>query len=130
MTVTMGAMQVYMWDVRFSSGIARHYASHQLDLYLLVLTHLRKTYWTADLQHNLFTEALRAINNGAFSIERAGRDTSQIHQPHIHHEQVQNSEDGSNGTMEVSEAENWMQGSLEDFLHSFNPFQLPTDGFG
>jgi hypothetical protein len=53
----MSALQIYVWEIRHSSGIARNYAYHHLDLYLMIMSHLGKTYWTADLQHNLFVEA-------------------------------------------------------------------------
>ena len=118
----MAAMQIYIWELRHSTGMARHYASHQLDLHMLVLSHLRKTYWTADLQHNLFTEVLKIMENGPHTTEKVVTETA-------HHQEHSQAVEQANGeATDDPQAEYWMQGTLEDFLHSFNPFMgLPGD---
>lgn len=120
----MSAMQVYVWEVRHSSGLARKYAYHQLELYLMVLSQLGKTYWTADLQHNLFVEALKVINGGRPGPDKEGAE------PQSYFRSVQNVELPSAGSTELSQPENTlMQWSLEDFLPHFNPFMgLPMHG--
>ncbi len=99
-------MQMYMWDIRFSSGLSRDYAMHQLELHLLVLSHLKDTYWSADMQHSLFSRMLAIVNEGqtGHSLPRDERDRP------------------SERTNELHSSESWVPESLEEFLHSFNPF--------
>lgn len=49
-TAMMTAMQIYVYEIRQASGQARSYAYHQLELYMLVLADLGKTYWTSTLR--------------------------------------------------------------------------------
>ena len=117
-------MQIYMWEIRHSIGIARQYASNQMDLHMMVVSHLRRTYWTADLQNNLFTEALKILENGPIASEKFVTGSTQ----HQEQEQTVNAANGEAGDVS-GQSEPWMQGTLEDFLHSFNPFMgLPLMG--
>ena len=63
-TTIMFAAQIHLYEIRHSEGLARQYASHHFNLHILVLSQLRRTYWTADHQHKLFTETLKAVENG------------------------------------------------------------------
>ena len=116
-TATMNALPIYVWEIRNSTGLARSYAYHQLELYLMILSHLGKTYWTADLQHNLLVEAFKVLDGGPSCSEKDLADSAHLQHPN----------DGtdlpSTGTGDVTPADNsFMNGTLEDFLLSFNPF--------
>lgn len=60
-TAMMSAMQIHFFEYHRLDGLARQHALHNLKLHIMVLDHLRKTYWTADMQHKLFSEALKAM---------------------------------------------------------------------
>ena len=60
-TAMMSAMQIHFFEMTQSEGLARQHALHNLNLHMIILSHLKKTYWTADMQQNLFTECLKAI---------------------------------------------------------------------
>lgn len=116
MAATMPGMQVLIFEIRNSVGLAKSYAQHQLDLHMLVLSHLRKTYWTADLQHNLFTEVLKAMNGASCHAEtdaapaQPNRDQPVADQ----HEQA---------AQEMFNAEHGLtSATFEDFFLTFNPF--------
>ena len=82
----------------------------------MVMTHLGKTYWTADLQHNLFVEALKLIR-GASSTLSSSLNGSSI-QPKGHGMELP-----STGTIDSGHGySQMMNGTLEDFFLSFNPF--------
>ena len=110
-------MQIYVWELRHSSGLSRNYAYHQLELYLMVLSHLGKTYWTADLQHNLFMEALKVFNSGSTGGDKDVADAVNGQAS------GQTMDLPSTGTGEEGQVDNGlMNGTLEDYLLSFNPF--------
>lgn len=122
---TMCAVQMYMWEVRHSTGLARQFAFHQLDLYMLVLNSLRETYWIADLQHNLFTQALKVLGDGPSATEKPSFDSS-------NHQELSNSADESRtGIADPTQPDGCMTpATFDDFLYSFNPFvglPLPAD---
>lgn len=125
-TSTNTALQIYVWEIRNSSGLARNYACHQLELYLMVLAQLGKTYWTADLQHNVYVEALKVLNSGSSTVERDPAD------PMLHTRHGQAVDLASTGTPDVNHTEgSYLQGTLEDYLLSFNPFMgMPMEGDG
>ncbi|KAK5942852.1 hypothetical protein PMZ80_005418 [Knufia obscura] len=119
----MTSMQVLVFDIRNSSGLGKSYATHQLDLHMLVIGHLRKTYWTADLQHNLFIEVMKVLNGesscqhqndaGAAPVEKADRDDTAA----LEH----------NGPDLFNAEHNLAHASLDDFFGMFNPFMgLPS----
>lgn len=120
----MTAMQVLVFDIRNSSGLGKSYASHQLDLHMLVISHLRKTYWTADLQHNLFVEVMKVLNGETScqhqkdaitpANERADRDDTTLSSEHP--------------GPDLFDAEHHLaHASLDEFFGIFNPFMgLPS----
>jgi hypothetical protein len=57
------AMEIHFFELARCQGLTRHTGTHNLNLHMMVLAHLKKTYWTADMQHNLFTECLKALSN-------------------------------------------------------------------
>jgi hypothetical protein len=63
-TTIMNAMQIHFYELSKSEGLQRQHALHNLNLYFMILTHLKKTFWTADMHHNLFTECIKALNSG------------------------------------------------------------------
>jgi hypothetical protein len=124
----MSAMQIYVYDIRQSTGTARSYAYHQLELHMLVLTHLGKTYWTADLQHNLFNEALKALSGNPSSLDRdvGGSTASQ----HTRNGDPEFGEKVASPTDIDPPSSGMMHGTLDEFLLSFNPFmgvQIPPN---
>jgi len=63
-TPIMMAMQIHFYELAKSEGLLRQHALHNLNLHFMVLTNLKKTFWTADMHHNLFTECIKALNSG------------------------------------------------------------------
>lgn len=121
----MSAMQVYFWKVCQSSGLARQYAHNQLDLYMLALSHFRKTYWTADLQYNMFIEALKSLDGKTSAIAKGGTEAVFRHQE----ERSTTSAQPTDGLSDAQYDGSHMPTSLEDFLISFNPFMgVPMQG--
>lgn len=125
-TAMMSAMQIYVYEIRQSAGNTRIYAYHQLELYMLVLTHLGKTYWTADLQHNLFNEALKAMNFGgverkSLASEGVSGDGQHYHShPHARNGGVEMEQ---NGEFDGVPSSGMMHGmGVDEDLLSFNPF--------
>ena len=114
-TGMMSALQIYVWEVQYSTGLAKNYAHHHLDLYLMVMSHMGKTYWTADLQHNLFIEALKLIRGASSTLA-----------PEVNASPSQGNGHGlelpSAATLDSGHADHLMHGTLEDFFLSFNPF--------
>lgn len=111
----MSALQIYVWEVQHSTGAARNYAYHHLDLYLMVMSHLGKTYWTADLQHNLFVEALRVIRGASSTL---GTELNGS----VNEAKINGMDLPSSGLDSGPADSSLMHGTLEDFLLSFNPF--------
>lgn len=127
----MSALQIYVWEVQHSSGLARSYAYNHIDLYLMVMGHLGKTYCksfefcvyevrlivtigTADLQHNLFVEALKVIKGGASTLESDLNGS-------VNRAKAIGMDLPSSG-LDTTHDNSLMHGSLEDFFLSFNPF--------
>ena len=112
----MTAMQIYVWEILHSTDLARNYAYHQLELHMMVLSHLGKTYWTADLQHNLFTEALKALEGGSTDAREAVHSTN-------HQHTSQSDSEIDKDPSDITHVDSGMlHSTLEDFLLSFNPF--------
>ncbi|EXJ67823.1 uncharacterized protein A1O5_09169 [Cladophialophora psammophila CBS 110553] len=63
-TAIMTVMQIHLFELARSDGLIRQHAGHNLNLYLMVLSHLNKTFWSADMHRNLFSEVLKAFNTG------------------------------------------------------------------
>lgn len=121
----MTAMQIYFWKVCHSTGLARQYAHNQLDLYMLALSHFRKTYWTADLQYNMFIEALKSLDGRSSTISRQSAEAV----PRPNEDRSQSAQADGNSVGEAQYDGSNMPVSLEDFLISFNPFMgVPTQG--
>lgn len=53
----MPSMQIHLHETKSPDQLTRQYASNQLDLHMTVLTEMQKTYWTANMQHELFLRA-------------------------------------------------------------------------
>lgn len=116
-TSTQAACQIYFWKIRHSSGLARQYAHNQLDLYMLALSDFRKTYCTADLQHKLFQEGLKALDG----------KPSTLRPPATEPNERQSEERRTSLQMDALTApsqfgDGHMGATLEDFLVTFNPF--------
>lgn len=113
----MTSMQIYFWRVCHSTGLARQYAHNQLDLYMLALSHFRKTYWTADLQYNMFVEVLKSMDGRSSAMSKPSMETSS--RPNDDRSTSVQAADGlGDGQYDGRD----IPSSLEDFLISFNPF--------
>lgn len=127
----MTAMQILVFEMKTTgASLARNYAAHQLDLHQMVMGHLRKTYWTSDLTHNLFIEVMKLINgeyncdpaltNGKASATDKASDSSRdelAQQLQATDQQAQNLDVFDNGQGLAA-----AHASLDDFFGMFNPF--------
>lgn len=50
-----------MYEYRNADHLGRGYAKNQLNLHLLALQHLRKTYWAAEVQTTLFRQCMAVV---------------------------------------------------------------------
>lgn len=57
----MPSGQIYLYETKSPDPLAREHALHQLDLHMTVLRELQKTYWTANMQYELFAKARVAM---------------------------------------------------------------------
>ena len=117
MTITlMGPMQIHFYEYVHSDGLAKQHASHNLNLHQMVLSHLKKTYWAADMQHNLFQECLKAVDGKASSIDNGAQLAARLSQHKDDHAQESTTAVAAMGTADVDEP------CLDEFFWSVNPF--------
>lgn len=124
----MSAMLIHFFEQHQLEGLARRHALHNLKLHIMVLDHLRKTYWSADMQHKLFSEALKAMENShdvaqASSQPRQGdtsRRNSEPQQVEVpSHQQFEiNADTSAEPVLGANDP------ALDDFFVSFNPFNI------
>jgi hypothetical protein len=127
----MSAMQIHFYEHTTLEGLAKSHALHNLKLHILVLDHLRKTYWSADMQHGLFTDIMKAIegpkrcgpdpqpkaqDNAGISGLPSGEVDATSHLP------KGPSFDLTDPTADVVLGGN--DGILDDFFATFNPFNM------
>lgn len=138
LTAIMFAAQIHLFEIKTSEGLARQYASHHFNLHILVLAQLRRTFWTADHQHKLFTETLKVIENGDFN---GTQDPRSLKSPPTTSGASSSMADAGPSRLDhgyASEADQNLDcggfsntgRALEDFFLSFNPnpfISLPTD---
>jgi hypothetical protein len=133
-TTMMSAMQIHFYEHHRLGGLARQHALHNLKLHIMVLDHLRKTYWTADMQHKLFSDAIKTMENGKPAREGVqGKDVQQPRQEetpggHSVEQSAQgnfaqqpfniNSEQAIDGAMGANDS------ALDEFFLTFNPFNM------
>ena len=125
-SVLMNSAEVLVYDIKNSAGLGKSYATHQLDLHILVLSHMRKTYWTADLQHNLFTEVVKTMNG---EITAANKDTRAASPAVAKTDREDSALSGADPTApDLFDSEHPLaHASLDDFFGMFNPFMgLPS----
>ena len=56
----MPAGQIHLYETKSPDLLTREHASNQLDLHMTVLREMQKTYWTANMQYELFAKARAA----------------------------------------------------------------------
>lgn len=127
----MPAMQIHFFEQHQLDGLARQHALHNLKLHIMVLDHLRKTFWSADMQHKLFSEVLKAMENShditqAYSNARQGdtsRRTSEPQQVEVstHHQFEINADTTDEPVLGANDP-----ALDDDFFFSFNPFNIAT----
>lgn len=61
MAATMSSMQILTYEYRNADLASRGYTKNQLNLHLLALQHLRKTYWAAEVQCTLFKTCMAVV---------------------------------------------------------------------
>ena len=65
LTPIIMAMQIHFYELARSEGLLKQHALHNMNLHFMILKHLKKTFWIADLNHNLFTECVKALDGKA-----------------------------------------------------------------
>lgn len=55
-------MQIHLMDSTASRPLAQRLAKSKLDLFMMVLSELRETYWGANFTYNMFEAALTMLN--------------------------------------------------------------------
>jgi hypothetical protein len=117
-TSMMTPMQIHLFEFAHSEGLARQHACHNLNLYMIVLSHLKKTYWSADMQHNLFTECLKALETGNAKCEKPSTSNDSVQEDSTSESRALQFEI----SVGLSEPPAVGGGSFEDFFYQFNPF--------
>lgn len=127
-------MQIHFFEHYRLEGLARQHALHNLKLHIMVLDHLRKTYWAADMQHKLFSEALKAMENPKPASDkphskddlqarqivtsRRNSNEQQTHTNFAQHPFELNAETSAESALVADGT------VLDDFFVSFNPFNI------
>ena len=130
-TVMMSTMQIHLYEYHHSQGLTRQHAYHHINLHMMVLGHLRKTYWAADLQYNLFQECLKAL--GATKAQRVPPQVVGGHAesgPPSGHASPPGRVNSDHDIQNTSPEEQTFESAnaIEDFFVSFNPFvNMPPD---
>jgi hypothetical protein len=136
-TTTMTAAQIHFFEIKTSEGLTRQFARNHYNLHVLILAQLQRTYWTADYQHQLFTETIKAVEEIEKNLRRLkaantiGKDTSA---QTMNSTAVISDQGNDNATsaqpLESAEATGEGTPGLEELFLSFdpNPFlSLPAD---
>ncbi|OAP59360.1 hypothetical protein AYL99_06658 [Fonsecaea erecta] len=122
-TAMMIAMQIHLFELARSDGLIRQHAGHNLNLHMMVLSHLNKTFWSADMHRNLFSEVLKALNAGKTGDAKqydgyaAGLQdpAAQANTPHSR-------DDPSNAMSTVLDTCGLSGTAFDEFFASFGPF--------
>jgi len=123
-TVMTFAMEIHFFELARCQGLSRHTGSHNLNLHMTVLSHLKKTYTTADMQHNLFTECLKALGNtkGGDARQDGGLDVVQ-QDPASATTPYQGREYPPSSTTTIVDSSALGEGAFEDIFGSIHPFE-------
>jgi hypothetical protein len=128
-TTMMSAMQIHFYEHVRLGGLARQHALHNLKLHIMVLDHLRKTYWTADMQHKLFSEALKAIESSKLGTDDGSQQGRRVETPRRNSLDQQSQAGNAQQSFDLqADPGDASLGSndvvLDDFFVSFNPFNI------
>ena len=126
-TPIMMTMQIHFYELAKSEGLLRQHALHNLNLHFMVLKHLKKTFWTADMHHNLFTECVKALNSGktaqskqyagyAAGLQDPASAAARSDTPHTARE------DQGTAVSNVLDTSGLSESAFEEFVASFGPF--------
>lgn len=83
----MPAMQIHFYEFARSQNLARQHASHNLNLHMMILSHLKETFWAAETIHKLFDDGLKALQRRTSSakphqsVEKAQTNPASISRP-------------------------------------------------
>ena len=136
-TTTMTAAQIHFYEIKTSEGLSRQFARNHYNLHVLILAQLQRTYWTADYQHQLFTETIKAveeIEKNLRQLKAATTTTRDTNHPTFNSASTVSDLASDNAAsaqlLEPVEAAEAGTPGLEELFLSFdpNPFlSLPTD---
>lgn len=123
----MMAMQIHFYELANSDGLLRQHASHNLNLHFMVLTHLKKTFWTADMHHNLFTECIKALNSGKTDQKQyagyaAGLEDPAAAAARSNTPRPARGDDQGAAMANVLETSGSTESAFDEFFASFGPF--------
>lgn len=116
-------MQIHFFEYAQSESLARQHAYHNLNLHLMVLDHLRKTFWSADNYHTLFTDFLRAMDDSRSDKQTVVDETelTSASRP------ITDREGYPHDIHFGLNASDLREGSLENFVWSVNPvYNMPA----
>ena len=133
----MATMQIHFYEHYNLEGLSRQHALHNLKLHLMVLDHLRKTYWAADMSYKLFTEALKAMETpGKCSAPRAPSKDAEPTSASTHPEQEipvhTTGMEGHVNEFDLGDPHATLGSGaevLDDFFVTFNPFNSSLTSF-
>ena len=136
-TTTMTAAQIHLFEIKTSEGLARQFARNHYNLHVLILAQLQRTYWTADYQHQLFTETIKAveeIEKGQKQLEAATTAAKDINRRESSTTAAISDQISGNTTSGTSvlplNPDEVAEAGLEELFLSFNPnpfLSLPLD---
>lgn len=85
-------MQIHLSDCKSTKALTHDLATHKIQLCMLVLSHLRVTYWSADVMYKLFDRAQKILDETRAS-QSSSSDLSDP-QPHSAASAVQSTNPG------------------------------------
>lgn len=118
----MPAMQIHLYEFARSHNLARQHASHNLNLHMMVLSHLKETFWAAEIVHNLFNDALKTLQSKTASTKPDhGVDKVQVNQTSIARPH-QNGDSLNNPSAMVSTPNSISPTTFEELFTTFSQF--------
>lgn len=122
-TAMMSPMQIHFYEFTHSQGLARQHAFHNLNLHMIVLTHLKKTYWAADMTHNLFNECLKTLDSSKTPGQKQDRIVEDATSSSESTSRSGNLREPLNtGEIPVLETLGISSNPFEELYYPFNPF--------
>ena len=123
-TSIMMAMQIHFFELAKSEGLLRQHALHNMNLHFMVYKHLKQTFWTADMHHNLFTECVKALNSGndAGEYKQYAGYSASLADPNAGPSTPHLRDDQPPSNSNVLETSGMSESAFDEFFSSFGPF--------